>query len=148
MTFCRQGWPNNIDIEGDLLQNSAAKMYLSVVDNLILYANCIVVPHSMRAEVMQKVHQGHQGIQRCHLQISSAVWWPRISRDIKDYVKSCPVCQQTTAPSTEPLLQTKLPNHPWERVAADLFQLKEKSYLAVVDYFSRYVEVQSLSSTT
>ena len=30
MTFCRQGWPNNRDIEGDLLQYSAAKIHLSV----------------------------------------------------------------------------------------------------------------------
>ena len=148
MNFCSKGWPNRKEIQGDLLQYSAAKLHLSVVDNLLLYANRIVVPHSMRAEVLQKVHQGHQGIQRCRLRISSAVWWPRISRDIEDYIKSCPICQQSTIPPTEPLLQTKLPNHPWERVAADLFQLKGKSYLVVVDYFSRYVEVQSLSITT
>ena len=30
----------------------------------------------------------------------------------------------------------------------DLFQLKGKPYLVVVNYFSGYVEVQSLSSTT
>ena len=40
-------------------------MHLSVVDNLLLYANRIVAPHSMRAEILQKVNQGHQGIQRC-----------------------------------------------------------------------------------
>ena len=89
MTFCRQ---DNRDIEGDLLQYSAAKMHLLVVDNLLLYANRIVVPHSMTAEVLQKVHQGHQGIQRYRLRIFSAVWCIRISRDIENYVKSCPVC--------------------------------------------------------
>jgi len=100
----------------------------------------------MTAEVLQKVHQCHQGVQRCRLQLSSAAWWPRISRDIEDYVKSCPVYQQCTVLPIEPLLQTNIPSHPWERVAVDLFQLKGKSYLVAVDYFSRYIEVQSLSS--
>ena len=48
----------------------------------------------------------------------------------------------------EPLLTTPLPNHPWERVAADLFQLNGSTYLLVVDYFSRYPEVIQLTSTT
>ena len=30
----------------------------------------------------------------------------------------------------------------------DLFQLKGKSYLLVVNYFSKYMEIQALSSTT
>jgi len=102
----------------------------------------------MREEVLNKVHTGHQGIQRCCLRISTAIWWPGVSKDIEQFIKSCPTCQKTTVPHTEPLLQPPLPRYPWERVAADLFQLKGKSYLLVVDYFSRYVEVQTMTSTT
>ena len=36
----------------------------------------------------------------------------------------------------------------WERVAADLFELKKEAYLLIVDYYSRYVEVKKLTSTT
>ena len=36
----------------------------------------------------------------------------------------------------------------WQRVASDLFVLKGKSYLLVVDYFSRYPEVVKLKATT
>ena len=55
---------------------------------------------------------------------------------------------KNTTSHTEALLQPALPSHPWERyVATDLFQLKGKSYL-LVDYYSKYVEVQTLSSTT
>ena len=41
-----------------------------------------------------------------------------------------------------------LPNHPWEKVASDLFELNGKTYLLVADYFSCYLEVQTLTTTT
>jgi len=41
-----------------------------------------------------------------------------------------------------------LPNHPWEQVAADLFELTNSSYLLVADYYSKFLEVQKLASTT
>ena len=53
---------------------------------------------------------------------------------------------KNTPSHTEPLLlQPALPSHSWEKVAADSFQLKGKSYLLAVDYYSKYVEVQTLS---
>ena len=37
---------------------------------------------------------------------------------------------------------------PMGKVGADLFQLKDSMYLLVVDYYSRYVEIQKLTSIT
>ena len=51
-------------------------------------------------------------------------------------------------PPVEPMLQSSLPSHPWEKVGADLFQLKDFTYLVVVDYYSRYMEIQKLTSVT
>ena len=41
-----------------------------------------------------------------------------------------------------------LPNFLWERVACDLIELEKTTYMLIVDYFSRYMEVQNLTSTT
>ena len=46
------------------------------------------------------------------------------------------------------MITTSLPNYPWERIAADLFKLKCSPYLLVTDYYSRFVEVQKLTTTT
>ena len=97
---------------------------------------------------MSKIHSGHQGIVRCRSRISESVWWPGASRDIENFVRSCPECLKNTTPSTEPLIPTQLPKYPWEKVASDLFELNNTNYVLVVDYFSHYVEVQRLTSTT
>ena len=46
------------------------------------------------------------------------------------------------------MISSPLSNHPWEKVASDLFELNGKTYLLVADYFSRYLEVQTLTTTT
>ena len=63
-------------------------------------------------------------------------------------MQSCPVYQKTTIPNREPLISTPLPSHPWERIASDLFELKNSIYLLTVNYYLRFVEVQKLNSTT
>ena len=39
------------------------------------------------------------------------------------------------------MISSKLPKHPWERIATDLFELNKQAYLLLVDYYSRYPEV-------
>ena len=146
--FCKEGWPSSHELSGELCRYVTVKNHLSIANNLLLYGNRIIVPHSMRDEILGKVHAGHQGIQRCRLRLATSVWWPGAMKEVEQMVKSCPVCMKNKTPHTEPLLQPALPSHPWEKVAADLFQLKGKPYLVVVDYYSKYVEVQSLSLTT
>lgn len=43
-------------------------------------------------------------------------------------------------------MPSSFPSRPWERLAADLFDLKGKKHLIVVDYYSRWTEVKALPS--
>ena len=45
-------------------------------------------------------------------------------------------------------MTTKLPEYTWQVLATDLFELKADHYLLVSDYFSRYLEVVRLKTTT
>ena len=60
-------------------------------------------------------------------------------------IERCPESIRHTSQRSEPLLSTKLPDYPWQRVGNDLFML---SYLLVADYFSRYPEVKSTTSSS
>ena len=80
--------------------------------------------------------------------MSSSVRWPGVSSEIEKFVQACTVCQKTTTHNREPLISTPLPSHLWERITLDLFELKGSAYLLAFDYYSRFVEVEKLSSTT
>ena len=121
---------------------------LTTCDGLLLRGIRIVVPKSLQTETWTKIHQGQQGMLKCCQRVSTAVSLLDISMEIEALVKSCPVCQKMTPPSREPLLQSTFPDYPFERVSSDLFALKGVMYLLLVDYYSRYIEVNKVTSTT
>ena len=95
-----------------------------------------------------KLHTGHLGITKCQERAKQSVWWPRIGKHIEEEVQKCLVCSQFWQQNVEPLLPTNFPDYPWQKVAADLFTWKGTNYLILVDYYSRYIEISKLSSTT
>ena len=116
--------------------------------DLLLYGSRIIVPCTMQTSALDKLHQGHQGIQRCRLRAQQSVWWLGISSQIKEIIQRCPTCAEMAANPCEPMISSSLPERPWQKLGADLFYYKGNNYLLVVDYYSRYPEVAELSSTT
>ena len=144
--FCRSGWPKEFDPALQPFWKDRAQF--SKCDDLLLFNSRIVVPKALQRETLGKIHQGHQGIERCQLRAKSAVWWPGITSQVKQMVQNCLVCAQNSHRRKAPLLTTPLPQYPWQTVASDLFELRGTHYLVVVDYFSRYPEIMKLTSTT
>ena len=95
--------------------------------------------------VLQKVHEGHQGIEWCRLRAHSSVRWPNFSKQIKDLVQNCLECAKLSRNRREALMVTPLPDYQWKVVSTDLFDLDQ--FLLVVDYYSRYPEVIRLQCT-
>lgn len=46
------------------------------------------------------------------------------------------------------MLPTEFPRRPWCNVGADLFQIENRHYLVIVDYFSRFFEITKLTYTS
>ena len=148
INYCQHGWPEKKYIDSFLRPYWSSQGELTVHDNLLLYQNRIVVPKSLQGETLKKLHEGHQGIQRCRSRARTSVWWPGLSQQISEMIERCPESIRHTSQRSEPLLSTKLPDYPWQRVGTDLFMLNGNNYLLVADYFSRYPEVVKLKSTT
>lgn len=120
---------------------------LSTHNGLLLHGTRLVIPSVMRNSVLEKIHEGHQGIVKCHEWAKQSVWWPGLSSQIGELVMKCAACVKERANAAEPLMPMKLPDRPWQKLGADLFTLKNTNYLLVVDYFSRYIETARLSLT-
>ena len=146
--YCKHGWPSKWDIPLELKPYWQARGHLTLHNNLLLYGPRIVIPKLLQREVLSKLHEGHQGIQKCRLRANISVWWPGITKHIKDMVERCPTCVRVSTPRREPLLPSYLPDYPWQKIGTDLFFLNGANYLVAVDYFSRYIEAIKLKTTT
>ena len=80
------------------------------------------------------------------------MWFPGIDKLTENKVKNCLSCQAATAksPPPEPLRMTTLPSAPWKEVAVDFARpFPSGDYImVVVDEFSRFPEVELLTSTS
>ena len=120
----------------------------SVVDNILLYAGRLVIPSVLRKDMLDRLHQGHQGIVKTRAFARSTVWWPGLSTDIAILVKNCSACELYRREHPQPLVPTETPKAEWVHVASDLFEWQGENYLLIVDYFSRWFEISHLTSLT
>ena len=109
-TYCTTGWPRRQMLTNNLLPYWKVRGELSLYENLLLYGSRIVVLAKLQKETLYKIHQGHQGIQKCYLRMSSSVWWPGVSKAMESYIKNCPQCLKSYIPPKEPLLSSPLPS--------------------------------------
>ena len=121
---------------------------LSICNGLLLKGNRIVIPDDLRNEVLEQLHTGHQGLVKCKERARVSVWWPGITKDIEAYIRKCKICCQFQQTKYEPLIPSELPANPWQKVGTDLFVWDNATYLLVVDYYSRFIEIAKLSRTT
>ena len=98
--------------------------------------------------MLDRIHTGHQGISKCRERAKQSLWWPGLSRQLEELVKNCSTCRKCLNQRREPLIPTVLPELSWQRVGTDLFEFRGHSYLLVVDYYSRFIEIARLDRTT
>jgi len=137
--------PNDVELK--TYQKIVSDIY--ELDGLLFVHGKLIFPASMRCEVLKLLHEGHLGIEKCKGLALSCIYWPGISRDIEQYIGKCSTCNSfLRQQQREPLLPHSVPDLPWEKLGIDIFQLYNKDYLLIVDYYSKYPEVCLLSDKT
>lgn len=148
MAFCKEGWPVYKPHDPSLHQYYNNQQHFSVVDDLLLYDDRIVIPTSLRMDILDRIHDGHQGVTKCQALARNSVWWPNISSQVEEMVRKCDTCKKLQPARREPLLSTETPERPWSKVGIDLFEFKGNTYVLVCDYLSRWIEMRLLHRTT
>ena len=120
---------------------------LSILDGLVLKGVRIVIPEQCKNEVLEKLHEGHFGIERTKLRARDTVYWPEINADIEALIKTCEICQENGRRNNKDLvLAREIPIAPWTLVEMDIFTCEDHTFLLTVDVTSRFPVVRILSS--
>lgn len=48
----------------------------------MMKGNCLIIPKSLQAEMLEQTHKGHQHLYKCKEHTRRAVWWSRTKGQI------------------------------------------------------------------
>ena len=121
--------------------------HLYTIDGVILYKYRIIIPPSLREEVLSALHAAHQGVTSMISRAESSVFWPGITPAITAPRAGCKHCNRI-APSNPSAPPTPLmsPDYPFQCICSDFFQYKWINYLVVVDRYSNWPIVERSSN--
>ena len=77
----------------DLVPYWKVRDQLTLDGNLVLYGAHILVPQTLRRQVLTRLHDSHRGVEATKRRARQTVWWPNINNDITNVVRSCEACQ-------------------------------------------------------
>ena len=78
----------------------------------------------MRQEMLQSIHEGHQGKEHSLLRAKDTVFWPRITLDVQQMIEKCVISQEYRKPQPLIGITQEIPPFLWCTIATDLFYWK------------------------
>src|SRR5277367_3572717 len=149
VTCLRSGsWPS--EISEDLTPFYSRREDLTIESDCLKWGSRLIVPSVFRSRILDHLHGSHQGIVKMKALARMYVWWPKMDQDIEDTCKACSACAiHQSMPPQSPTFSLVWPDKPWHRIHIDLAgPFHGKTYLVVIDAFSKWLEVIPLSSTS
>ena len=136
-----QGWPKTIkQIPPMLHPYWTFREELTIEDSLILKGTRIIIPNNQCNTILELIHEGHLGLNKCKLRAKETVYWPGLNKQLEDLILNCELCLKysTAKRKLEPdlTLGHEVPLCPWTKLVTDIFHFESVSYLLVVDYTS------------
>ena len=109
---------------------------------LILKGTRIVIPDVKREQILQQIHEGHLGLNKCQMHAKETVYWPGLNDQQEQLILNCQLCLKYSKSKNKSTPQTALghevPPVPWSKVATDIFHYESQPYLLIVNYTSRF----------
>lgn len=147
----QSGWPDQKCSVKD-----SCKPYFDIRDNLSVYegsvvkGESIVIPKSERQDIKRKLHSSsHSGYDSMLRRARGSVYWPGMNAELKQLASTCEPCQELKPRTTKPLLkQHDDGGTPWTKIGLDLFEIKDKTYLVAIDYYSNFITIDRLHKAT
>lgn len=77
------GWPEHIkELPTDLKPYWSFRDELAIEDGVLFKGRQIVVPASMQRDILEQLHNGHQGVEKTRRLARDCVYWLNINKDV------------------------------------------------------------------
>jgi hypothetical protein len=149
METVQQGWPNHkSEVPETLWPYWSYRDELSVCDGIIYKGQQIVIPPSMRKNILEKIHVAHMGPESNIRLCRDVVFWPGMRSDVREMCHNCGKCAQYSSQNAkENMLSQPIPIRPWQFVSQDIAVFESGNYLVTVDHYSDFIELDELPDT-
>lgn len=143
MKVYQNGWPSEKKkLPCNIKQYWKFKTNIYVDNGLVFLGERIMVPKSLRQDMLKMLHESHIGITKTQMRARQILYWPGIDTDIENFIASCRICEKfRPSNSREPMIPHPVPNYPFEYIGCDIMTYANVDYLVVIDYFSKWFEV-------
>ena len=147
--YVKKGWPETLkETPAPVLSYWNSRDEINEINGIMFKGEKIIIPKSMRQEMLTKIHTGHMGIQKSKERARDVVYWTGMCKEIEKFVERCSTCQEhQNFPQKEPLLPHSISSRPWQIIGTDLFWWNNTNYLLVVNYHSNFPEICRLPNT-
>lgn len=114
----KSGWPEYVaDVPLAIRDYYPVREKLSEYHGIITKGCRMIIPSPLRADILDRFHDGHQGLSKCRERANTSVWGPSISSEIKQKVQNCQVCREMRPTQRkEPLISTPYLTGPGRRL--------------------------------
>ena len=117
-------------------------------NGLITKGARLLIPSTLRKKVLEQIHDGHLGIEKCTLKARESVFWSGISNDIQETVEKCGICQASSKAAKPVGNVSDVPPHAWHTLGTDLFYWNKIDCWVIRDYSSKYLIVRRLPNSS
>lgn len=146
--YTQHGWPEHP--EPVFQPYYSKRLDLTHEDGVLLWNSRVVIPESLRSLLLKDLHAEHLGMVKMKQLARKYLWWPGLDKEIEETVKLCTACQEAAkSPASSQPASWSWPGGPWKRLHLDFAgPYQGKTFLVIVDAYSKSLEVVPMSSAT
>lgn len=142
----------------DPIYQTMSKLVIENLNNRVKFIRCtktvqVINDKAQQMALIKKFHEAnnHRGITETFNEIRRICYWPNYHHDVIQYINNCDLCQcnkYDRKPITTKLQVTEQAKGPLQRLHVDVFKIKNKIYVTIIDSFSKFAQAIEVLSKT
>ena len=107
----------------------------AMIDGVAMKSKRVIIPEGLQQQTIEQLHMTHMDTEKTRLLATASVHYINMNSNTENAIKvqysldfSCYSLQ---------IIKHKLPGEPWEVIGPDVFQINDRNFLCIVDYFSK-----------